>query len=81
MLNALNPAFPLTSQRLASGAQRADFVQPTAFAGDFRQPEQRVGQIGFGSRSRPQIQGPTDSHRIAYGESGAIRGIGIHIVR
>ncbi len=45
--NALNPAFPLTSQRLAGGVQRAAFVQPTAFAGDFRQPEQRVGQIGF----------------------------------
>jgi hypothetical protein len=47
VLNALNPAFPLTSQRLASGVQRADFMQPSAFAGDFRQPEQRVGQIGF----------------------------------
>ncbi len=47
VLNALNPAFPLTSQRLAGGVQRAAFVQPTAFAGDFRQPEQRVGQVGF----------------------------------
>ncbi|HEX6973594.1 MAG TPA: TonB-dependent receptor [Vicinamibacterales bacterium] len=47
VLNALNPAFPLTSQRLAGGVQRAAFMQPTAFAGDFRQPEQRVGQVGF----------------------------------
>jgi carboxypeptidase family protein len=46
VLNALNPAFPLTSQRLAGGVQRAAFMQPTAFAGDFRQPEQRVGQVG-----------------------------------
>jgi hypothetical protein len=22
-------------------------MQPTAFAGDFQQPEQRVGQVGF----------------------------------
>ena len=47
VFNALNPAFPLTSQRLANGVQRAAFMQPTAFAGDFQQPEQRVGQIGF----------------------------------
>ncbi|MEO8077917.1 MAG: TonB-dependent receptor [Acidobacteriota bacterium] len=47
LFNALNPAFALTSQRLASGVQRAAFMQPTAFAGDFRQPEQRVGQLGF----------------------------------
>ena len=47
VLNALNPAFPQTSQRLANGVQRAAFMQPTAFAGDFQQPEQRIGQIGF----------------------------------
>jgi outer membrane receptor protein involved in Fe transport len=47
LFNALNPAFPLTSQRLAGGVQRAAFMQPTAFAGDFRQAEQRVGQLGF----------------------------------
>ena len=47
MLNALNPAFALTQQRLANGVQRAAFMQPNAFAGDFQQPEQRVGQIGF----------------------------------
>ena len=43
VFNALNPAFAQTSQRLANGVQRAAFMQPTAFAGDFRQPEQRVG--------------------------------------
>jgi hypothetical protein len=45
--NALNPAFALTSQRLAGGVQRAAFLQPVAFAGDFRQSEQRIGQVGF----------------------------------
>ncbi|MEN3337119.1 MAG: hypothetical protein V7647_795 [Acidobacteriota bacterium] len=47
LFDALNPAFALTSQRLAGGVQRASFMQPVAFAGDFRQPEQRVGQLGF----------------------------------
>ena len=47
MLNALNPAFALTQQRLANGVQRGGFLQPNAFAGDFRQPEQLVGQLGF----------------------------------
>ena len=28
-------------------APLASFMQPTAFAGDFQQPEQRVGQVGF----------------------------------
>ena len=44
--NALNPVLALTSQRLARGVQRAAFMQPVAFAGDFRQSEQRVGQLG-----------------------------------
>jgi hypothetical protein len=30
-----------------TGAQQASFMQPVAYAGDFQQPEQRVGQIGF----------------------------------
>jgi outer membrane receptor protein involved in Fe transport len=49
LFNAKNPALPLTSQRVdaASGAQQASFMQPVAYAGDFQQPEQRVGQIGF----------------------------------
>ena len=29
------------------GVQQASFMQPVAFAGDFQQPEQRVGQFGF----------------------------------
>jgi hypothetical protein len=33
--------------RLVGGAANPSFMQPSRFAGDFRQPEQRVGQIGF----------------------------------
>ncbi len=48
LFNAKNPSIPLTTQRLSpSGVPLASFMQPTAFAGDFQQPEQRVGQIGF----------------------------------
>ncbi len=49
VFNAKNPAYNLTSQRVdtTTREQLATFMQPTGFAGDFRQPEQRVGQIGF----------------------------------
>jgi outer membrane receptor protein involved in Fe transport len=48
LFNARNPAIPVTTRRLsATGAALSSFMQPTAFAGDFQQPEQRVGQIGF----------------------------------
>ncbi len=49
LFNAKNPALPLTSQRVntTTGAQQASFMQPVAYAGDFQQPEQQVGQIGF----------------------------------
>ncbi|NOT43042.1 MAG: TonB-dependent receptor [Acidobacteria bacterium] len=48
LFNATNPSFPLSSRRLAaSGAALGSFMQPTAFAGDFQQPEQRVAQLGF----------------------------------
>ncbi len=48
VMNAKNPALPLTSQRLgAGGVPAAAFMQPVAYAGDFQQPEQRVGQLGF----------------------------------
>jgi Carboxypeptidase regulatory-like domain/TonB dependent receptor len=32
---------------LGTGAPNPDFLQPTEFSGDFQNPEQRVGQIGF----------------------------------
>jgi hypothetical protein len=48
LFNAKNPSLPLTTRRLsANGAPLSSFMQPTAFAGDFQQPEQRVGQLGF----------------------------------
>jgi hypothetical protein len=48
VFNAKNPSIPLTTRRLGStGAPLASFMQPTGYAGDFGQPEQRVGQIGF----------------------------------
>ena len=49
LFNAKNPALPLTSQRVnaTTGAPQASFMQPVAYAGDFQQPEQRIGQIGF----------------------------------
>ena len=42
LLNAKNPAFTNINNQTS-----ARFMQPNAFAGDFQQGEQRVGQIGF----------------------------------
>jgi hypothetical protein len=48
LLNAKNPSLPLTTQRVsANGTPLTSFMQPTAYAGDFQQPEQRIGQVGF----------------------------------
>ena len=48
LLNAANPFIPLTTRRLLNPTTpNAGFMQPTQFAGDFQQPEQRVGQVGF----------------------------------
>jgi hypothetical protein len=41
LFNAKNPATLVTNQSIE------DFMQPTEFSGDFQNPEQRVGQIGF----------------------------------
>jgi hypothetical protein len=54
LFNAINPAniertisnVP-QSVRLVGGAANPNYMQPSRFAGDFQQPEQRVGQIGF----------------------------------
>src|SRR5262249_40350001 len=50
LFNALNPA-GFTGRRfvgtLANPTNNADFMRPTAYAGDFQQTEQRLGQIGF----------------------------------
>jgi Carboxypeptidase regulatory-like domain/TonB dependent receptor len=42
IFNAKNPAFTITQNQTS-----AAFMQPNAFAGDFQQGEQRLGQIGF----------------------------------
>lgn len=47
LLNAKNPSGFTTSQYFTNGNPNPNFMQPTAYAGDFQQPEQRVGQIGF----------------------------------
>jgi hypothetical protein len=48
LFNAKNPFIPLSTRRLsAGGAPLSSFMQPTAYAGDFQQTEQRVGQVGF----------------------------------
>jgi hypothetical protein len=41
LLNAKNPAAFVTN------ASSARFMQPNEFSGDFQNPEQRVGQVGF----------------------------------
>jgi carboxypeptidase family protein/TonB-dependent receptor-like protein len=47
LMNARNPAGFITTRLLGTGEVNPDFLKPTNFAGDFQQPEQRVGQIGF----------------------------------
>ena len=42
VFNAQNPAFTITQNQTS-----AAFMQPNAFAGDFQQGEQRLGQLGF----------------------------------
>jgi hypothetical protein len=47
LFNAKNPAGFTGRRFLADGTPNDAFMQPTEFAGDFQNPEQRVGQIGF----------------------------------
>jgi hypothetical protein len=47
LFNVSNPASFVSTRLLGTGAANANFMQPTAFSGDFQQPDQRVGQIGF----------------------------------
>jgi hypothetical protein len=54
LFNAINPAniervisSVTQTVRLVGGAANPNFMQPSRFAGDFQQPEQRVGQIGI----------------------------------
>jgi hypothetical protein len=54
LFNAINPANiestisgVVQTVRTVGGAVNPAYMQPTRFAGDFQQPEQRVAQIGF----------------------------------
>jgi len=50
LFNTENPGGFVTRRfngSVSAPTPNATFMQPTTFAGDFRQPEQRVGQIGF----------------------------------
>ena len=48
LFNAKNPFIALTTRRLSgAGVPLTSFMQPSAYAGDLGQPEQRVGQIGI----------------------------------
>jgi hypothetical protein len=48
LFNAKNPSDFLTQRVIpATGQPDPNFLLPQSFSGDFQQPEQRVGQIGF----------------------------------
>jgi Carboxypeptidase regulatory-like domain/TonB dependent receptor/TonB-dependent Receptor Plug Domain len=49
MFNAKNPSWSANLARTVSAGARANpnFLVPTDYSGDFQQPDQRVGQIGF----------------------------------
>ena len=50
LTNALNPSAFNTRRftgTFAAPVANPDFLRPTTYSGDFQQPEQRVGQIGF----------------------------------
>lgn len=47
VLNAKNPSGFRTARLLGDGTPNPDFLQPSEYSGDFQNPEQRVGQIGF----------------------------------
>ena len=47
LFNAKNPATFVTGRLLGDGTPNPNFLQPTEYSGDFQNPEQRVGQIGF----------------------------------
>jgi hypothetical protein len=48
LFNVKNPSLAITQRRLQSnGTPHPAFMQPSAYAGDVGQPEQRVGQVGF----------------------------------
>jgi hypothetical protein len=47
LFNALNPNDFNPNRLLGTGLPNTGFMQPRQFSGDFQNPEQRVGQLGF----------------------------------
>ena len=50
LFNALNPSGFIGKRYLGTVANKTpnpDFLRPTVYSGNFQQPEQRIGQIGF----------------------------------
>jgi len=47
LFNTVNPGDFLTIVNTQAGTPDSTLLQPTTFSGDFRRPEQRVGQIGL----------------------------------
>jgi len=48
LFNSINPSgFRARVIVPSTGAPDATLLQPTSFSGDFRRPEQRVGQLGL----------------------------------
>jgi hypothetical protein len=50
LFNALNPGGFIGRKNLGTITNKSanpDFLRPTVYSGDFQQPEQRIGQIGF----------------------------------
>jgi hypothetical protein len=50
LFNALNPGGFIVTRytgTVTAKTANADFLRPTVYSGDFQQPEQRIGQIGF----------------------------------
>jgi hypothetical protein len=48
LFNAKNPSLPISQRRIqTNGVITPQFMQPSGYAGDVGQPEQRVGQVGF----------------------------------
>jgi len=47
LFNAQNPSGFIATRLLGTGLPNPDFMRPKNYSGDFQQPEQRVGQIGF----------------------------------
>ena len=47
VFNVKNASAFTATRLLGTGLPNPNFMQPTNFSGDFQQPEQRVGQLGF----------------------------------